>query len=49
MNTLSKTEQPLQGMKLLQKEAQRDYSIQEICSERTYSEKVSVNSRLKII
>ena len=29
------------------KEAQKDHSIQEICLERTYSLKMSVNSRLK--
>ena len=30
-------EQPLQGMELWVKEAQKDESIQEICFERTYS------------
>ena len=34
-------------MELQEKEAQKDYSIQEICLERTYSEKMSVNSRLE--
>ena len=29
-------EQPLQGMEIQEKEAQKDYSIQEICLERTY-------------
>ena len=29
--------QPLPGMELQQKETQKDYSIQEICLERTYS------------
>ena len=32
-----KTEQPLRGMELQEKEAQKDYSIQEIYLERTYS------------
>ena len=32
-----KAEQPLQGMEIQEKEAQKDYSIQEICLERTYS------------
>ena len=35
--TPCKTEQPLRGMELQEKEAQKDYSIQEICLERTYS------------
>ena len=35
--TPCKAEQPLQGMELQEKEAQKDYSIQEICLERTYS------------
>ena len=35
--TPCKAEQPLQGMKLKEKEVQKDYSIQEICLERTYS------------
>ena len=30
-------EQPLRGMELQEKKAQKDYSIQEICLERTYS------------
>ena len=30
-------EQPLWGMDLQDKKAQKDYSIQEICLERTYS------------
>ena len=30
-------EQPLLGMKLQEKEAQKDYSIKEICLERNYS------------
>ena len=34
-------------MELQEKEAQKDYSIQEICSERTYSVRMSVNSRLQ--
>ena len=34
-------------MDLQKKEAQKDYSIQEICLERTYSKKMSLNSRLK--
>ena len=32
-----KAEQPLQGMELQEKEAQKDYSLLEICLERTYS------------
>ena len=32
-----KSEQPLRGMELEEKEAQKDYRIQEICLERTYS------------
>ena len=43
---LTKVEQPLSGMELQENEAQKDYSIQEICLERTYSLKMSVNSRL---
>ena len=35
--TLCKAEQPLRGMELQEKEAQKDYSIQEICLERTYN------------
>ena len=35
--TPHKAEQPLQGMELQEKEAQKDQSIQEISSERTYS------------
>ena len=31
--TTSKAEQPLQGLELQEKEAQKDYSIQEICLE----------------
>ena len=34
-------------MELQEKEAQQDYSIWEICLERTYSQKMSVNSTLK--
>ena len=34
-------------MELQEKEAQKDYSIQEISLERTYSKKISVNCRLK--
>ena len=34
--TPCKAEQPLQGMEIQEKEAQKDYSIQEICLERTY-------------
>ena len=44
--TPCKPEQPQRGMELQEKEAQKDYSIQEICSERTYSLKIS-DSRLK--
>ena len=35
--TPCKTGQPLKGIELKEKEAQKDYSIQEICLERTYS------------
>ena len=46
--TPCKAEQPLRGMMELQeKEAQNDCSIQRICLEIIYSEKMSVNSRLK--
>ena len=34
-------------MELQEKDAQKDYSIQKICLERTYSKKVSANSRPK--
>ena len=34
-------------MELREKEAQKDYNIQEICLERTYRSKMSVNSRLR--
>ena len=44
-----KAEQPLQDMELLEKETQKDEGVQEICLERTYSQKMSVNSRLKAI
>ena len=44
--TPCKTKQPLQCMELQEKEVQKDYSIQEIYLERTYSSKM-VNSRLK--
>ena len=47
--TPCKAEQPLERMELQEKEAQKDWSIQEISLERTYSEWVSVNSRLKAI
>ena len=30
-------EQPLRGMELQEKKAQKDYSVQKICLERTYS------------
>ena len=33
----SKAEQPLRGMELQEKEAQKDYSIQEIYLEKTYT------------
>ena len=45
--TPCKIEQPLGGMELQEKETQKDYSIQEIGLERTYIQKMSVNSRLK--
>ena len=35
--TPCKAEQPLKGMELQEKEAQKDYSIQEICLGRTYN------------
>ena len=35
--TLCKAEQPLRGMELQEKEAQKDYSKQEICLKRTYN------------
>ena len=35
--TLCKADQPLRGMGLQEKEAQKDCSIQEICLERAYS------------
>ena len=35
--TPCKTEQPLQGMELQEKEVQKDYSIQEISLEGTYT------------
>ena len=43
------SEQPQQGMELQEKEAQKDKRIQEISLERTHSQYVSVNSRLKAI
>ena len=45
--TPCKTEQSLRGTELQEKEAQKDYSVQEISLERTYSLKMSVNSRYK--
>ena len=47
--TPCKAEQPLRDMEFQEKEAQKDWSIQEICLERTYIETMSVNSRLKAI
>ena len=52
--TPCKAEQPLwgmglQGIGLQEKEAEKDYSIQNICLKRTYSQKMCVNSRLKAI
>ena len=44
--TPCKAEQPLQGMELQEKH-KKDYSMQEICLERAYSQKMSVNSGLK--
>ena len=35
--TPCQAEQPLKGMELQEKQAQKDYIIQEICLERTYS------------
>ena len=45
--TPCKAEQPLRGMELQEKQAQKDHSIEKICLERAYSSKVSVNSRLQ--
>ena len=45
--TLCKAEKLLRGKELQEKDAQKDYSIQKICLERTYSKKVSVDSRPK--
>ena len=45
--TPCKAEQPLRGMELQEKQAQKDHSIEEICLERAYSSKASVNSRLQ--
>ena len=39
--------QPLEGMELQEKESQKCSSIQEICLERSKSEKMSACSRLK--
>ena len=39
--TPCKTEQPLQGMELQEKETQKDSGTQEIYLERTYSQKMS--------
>ena len=36
-NTLCKAEQPLQGLELQEKEAEKDQRMQEISLERTYS------------
>ena len=47
--TRCKAEQPLQGMELQEKETPKDKGIQEIYLERTYTQKMSVNSRLKAI
>ena len=47
--TPCKAEQPLWGMVLQEQEVQKDWSIEEICLERTYSWKVPVNYRLKTI
>ena len=45
--TSCKAEQPRQGMGLHKKGPQKDYNIHKIGLERTYSSKMSVNSRLK--
>ena len=42
-----KAEQPLRGIEIQEKEAQKGSGIHEICLERTYSYKISANSRLK--
>ena len=47
--TPCKAEQPLQGMELQEKETQKDQGIQGFCLEKTYSYKISVNTRLKAI
>ena len=45
--TPCKAEQPLQNMELQEKKHKKDCRIQEICLERTYSKKISVNSGIK--
>ena len=47
--TPCKAEQPLRGMELQEKEAQKDESIQKVCLERTYSLKMSVDSILQTV
>ena len=42
-----KAEQPLRGMELQEKKHKKDYNIQKICLERTFSQNMSVNSDLK--
>ena len=43
----ARLKQPLRGMELQEKEAQKDSRIQKICLEKTYSQKMSFNSRIK--
>ena len=45
--TPCKAEQPLRGMELHEKKHKKDYRIQKISLERTYSQKMSVNCELK--
>ena len=47
--TPCKAQQKLWGMALQEKEVQKDWSIEEICFERTYSWKVCENYRLKTL
>ena len=45
--TPCKTEHPLKGKELQEKKHKKNYKIQKICLERTYTYKMSVNSGLK--
>ena len=42
-----KVEQPIRGWSYMKKKHKNINSIQKICLKRTYSQKISVNSRLK--